>query len=70
MTDPESKVLAGHIKVITSEVRALVALLPQHQQVAWLRIHEANCQRMKIDSITGATVDPDIDKSGNAADLS
>ncbi len=49
--------LFGQAKVLCSEIRALVSLLPKDQQVEWLRIHKANCQRMRIDPTTGVSID-------------
>ena len=48
--------IAGCLRVRDSEIRALVSLLSEHEQIEWLRIHEAYCAKIKIDPINGRPV--------------
>jgi hypothetical protein len=48
--------LLGQIKVLTSEVKSLVALLTSDQKREWFAIHQANCYRQKIDPVTGLSI--------------
>jgi K+/H+ antiporter YhaU regulatory subunit KhtT len=48
--------IMGQLKVLTSEVKSLVALLTIDQQREWHAIHRKNCHRLKIDPVTGVSI--------------
>lgn len=59
MDNPESladalKQTIDMFRVVNSQIRALVALLPQDAQSEWARIHEGYSKAKGFDSVTGA----------------
>lgn len=52
MTEVE-EFLIGQCRVLCSEVKTLVSLLPAEWQLKWLDSHKENCKRLNIDPTTG-----------------
>ncbi len=47
----------NHLRVIDSEIKALVSLLSQEDQKTWLSRHREYCRQQGIDPVTGFDVD-------------
>ena len=66
-----AKIFYGQLKIIGSEVRALVSILSKEQQSEWLLKHKQNCERMGIDPMTGLSAKlQSSDDDGTNADIS
>ncbi len=60
MNEPEMKAffdgILAQIKLLTMDVKSLVAMMPESQQSEWLAIRKTYCNKMGIDDVTGEKI--------------